>query len=70
MQHKDIWDAKAAARYDTPGTGMFDETLLRQTVDRLEALAEGVEVGAGPGPHSGHIAIPIVEKISCRYSVE
>lgn len=61
MQHKDIWDAKAAASYDTPGTGMFDETLLRQTVDRLAALAEGgraLEFAIG----TGRVAIPLHER--------
>ncbi|HEY9012449.1 MAG TPA: SAM-dependent methyltransferase, partial [Devosia sp.] len=61
MQHKDIWDAKAAARYDTPGTGMFDETLLRQTVDRLEALAEGgraLEFAIG----TGRVAVPLHQR--------
>jgi SAM-dependent methyltransferase len=61
MRHEDIWDAKAAAAYDTPGSGMFDPTLLRQTVDRLAALAEGgraLEFAIG----TGRVAIPLHER--------
>lgn len=61
MRHEDIWDAKAAATYDTPGSGMFDPTLLRQTVDRLAALAEGgrtLEFAIG----TGRVAVPLHER--------
>lgn len=36
--------ADAAARYDTPGTGMFSPEVLGPTVDRLTHLAEGGRV--------------------------
>ena len=39
MQQHGIWDAEAAQRYDTPGTGMFAPEVLRPTVDRLTQLA-------------------------------
>lgn len=61
MRHEDIWDAKAAAAYDTPGSGMFDPTLLRQTVDRLATLAGGgrtLEFAIG----TGRVAIPLHER--------
>lgn len=61
MRHEDIWDAKAAARYDTPGSGMFDPTLLRQTADRLAALADGgaaLEFAIG----TGRVAMPLLER--------
>lgn len=61
MQHKDIWDARAAETYDTPGKGMFDPVLLRQTVDRLVELADGgpaLEFAIG----TGRVAIPLAER--------
>lgn len=61
MPHEDIWDAKAAKSYDTPGTGMFDPVLLGQTVDRLAALAAGgsaLELAIG----TGRVAIPLSER--------
>jgi SAM-dependent methyltransferase len=61
MEHKDIWDAEAAKSYDTPGTGMFDPTLLSQTADRLAALAAGgpaLEFAIG----TGRVAIPLAER--------
>lgn len=61
MDHKDIWDAEAAKSYDTPDTGMFDPTLLRQTTDRLVELADGgavLEFAIG----TGRIAVPLVER--------
>lgn len=61
MDHKDIWDAEAAKTYDTPGTGMFDPLLLRQTVDRLSALAAGgsaLELAIG----TGRVAIPLLQR--------
>lgn len=61
MRHEDIWDAEAAARYDTPGSGMFDPTLLRQTADRLAALADGgaaLEFAIG----TGRVAMPLLER--------
>jgi len=61
MDHKDIWDAEAAQTYDTPGTGMFDPLLLRQTVDRLYELASGgpaLELAIG----TGRVAIPLSQR--------
>ncbi len=61
MDHKDIWDAEAAKSYDTPGTGMFDATLLAQTADRLSALASGgaaLEFAIG----TGRVAIPLLQR--------
>lgn len=61
MDHKTIWNEAAAAAYDTPGTGMFDAALLRQTVDRLAELANGgaaLELAIG----TGRVAIPLRER--------
>ena len=41
MRQEDIWDADAAERYDTPGTGMFAPEVLGSAVDRLAGLAHG-----------------------------
>jgi SAM-dependent methyltransferase len=60
MQHKDIWDAEAAKTYDTPGVGMFDPTLLAQTVQRLATIVNGgaaLEFAIG----TGRVAIPLLE---------
>lgn len=57
----DIWDADAAASYDTPGSGMFAPDVLRPTVDRLAALAgdgRALELAIG----TGRVAIPLVER--------
>jgi SAM-dependent methyltransferase len=61
MRQEDIWDADAAARYDTPGVGMFAPDVLRPTVDRLETLAAGgraLEFAIG----SGRVGIPLAER--------
>ncbi|MEQ1901259.1 MAG: class I SAM-dependent methyltransferase [Devosia sp.] len=61
MDHKDIWDVEAAKSYDTPGTGMFDPVLLKQTSDYLVKLAEGgpvLEFAIG----TGRVAIPLAER--------
>jgi SAM-dependent methyltransferase len=58
MKHEDIWDADAAGKYDTPGTGMFAEDVLGPAVDRLAALAGGggaLEFAIG----TGRVAIPL-----------
>lgn len=58
MIDDDIWDADAAARYDTPGTGMFAPEVLGPAVDRLAALAGGggaLEFAIG----TGRVAIPL-----------
>lgn len=56
--HERLWDADAAARYDTPGQGMFAPDVLDPTVDRLAALADGgraLELAVG----TGRVAIPL-----------
>src|SRR6478672_4224289 len=61
LRQDDIWDADAAARYDTPGTGMFAPEVLGPTVDRLAALADGgraLELAIG----TGRVAIPLAER--------
>lgn len=61
MRQDEIWDEDTAARYDTPGTGMFAPEVLRPAVDRLAALA-------GDGPvlefaiGTGRVAIPLRER--------
>jgi SAM-dependent methyltransferase len=55
------WGVDAAARYDTPGTGMFAPEVLGPTVDRLAALAGGgraLELAIG----TGRVAIPLRER--------
>ncbi|MEQ4303452.1 class I SAM-dependent methyltransferase [Plantactinospora sp. B6F1] len=58
MRHDDIWDADAARRYDTPGSGMFAPEVLGPTVDRLAELA-----GTGPvlefAIGTGRVAVPL-----------
>jgi SAM-dependent methyltransferase len=61
MQQEDLWDADAAQRYDTPGTGMFAPEVLGPTVDRLAALADGgaaLEFAVG----TGRVAVPLAER--------
>ena len=58
MRQEDIWDADAARRYDTPGTGMFAPEVLGPTVDRLAELAGGgraLELAIG----TGRVAVPL-----------
>lgn len=61
MRQEDIWDADAARRYDTPGTGMFAPDVLGPTVDRLAELA-----GAGAALEfaigTGRVAVPLAER--------
>jgi SAM-dependent methyltransferase len=55
------WGVDAAARYDTPGTGMFAPEVLGPTVDRLAALAgdgRALELAIG----TGRVAIPLRER--------
>lgn len=55
-----LWDADAAASYDTPGRGMFAPEVLEPTVARLAALAGGgraLELAIG----TGRVAIPLHE---------
>lgn len=58
MDQADIWDEDAAARYDTPGVGMFAPEVLDPAVDRLAVLAEGgraLEFAIG----TGRVALPL-----------
>ena len=57
----EIWDVETAARYDTPGVGMFAPEVLGPTVDRLAALAgdgRALELAIG----TGRVAIPLSER--------
>ena len=61
MRQDEIWDADAARRYDTPGTGMFAPEVLGPTVDRLVELACGgraLELAIG----TGRVAVPLAER--------
>lgn len=61
MRQDEIWDADAARRYDTPGTGMFAPDVLGPTVDRLAELAAGgraLEFAIG----TGRVAVPLAER--------
>ncbi|MGP4021247.1 class I SAM-dependent methyltransferase [Saccharopolyspora sp. 5N708] len=61
MRQDEIWDADAAQRYDTPGSGMFAPEILGQTVDRLAELAgdgQALEFAIG----TGRVAIPLAER--------
>lgn len=61
MRQEDIWDAEAAQRYDTPGTGMFAPEVLGPTVDRLADLAgEGRALELAIG--TGRVAVPLSER--------
>lgn len=58
---EDVWDADAAQRYDTPGTGMFAPELLDPIVGRLAELAAGgptLEFGIG----TGRVAVPLAAR--------
>ena len=58
---KQDWGADAAARYDTPGTGMFAPEVLGPAVDRLAALAgngRALEFAIG----TGRVGIPLRER--------
>jgi SAM-dependent methyltransferase len=61
LRQEDMWDLDAAARYDTPGVGMFAPEVLGPTVDRLVELAGGgraLELAIG----TGRVAIPLRER--------
>jgi SAM-dependent methyltransferase len=61
LRQDEIWDADVAARYDTPGEGMFAPEVLGPTVDRLVALAAGgrvLELAIG----TGRVAVPLAER--------
>lgn len=58
LTQDELWDADVAARYDTPGEGMFAPEVLGPTVDRLAALAgdgRALELAVG----TGRVAIPL-----------
>ncbi|MGP9538678.1 class I SAM-dependent methyltransferase [Brachybacterium sp. AOP43-C2-M15] len=55
-----LWDAQAAAEYDTPGEGMFAPEVLGPTVATLAELAAGgpaLELAIG----TGRVAVPLRE---------
>ena len=61
MRQEEIWDADAAHRYDTPGTGMFAPEVLGPTVERLAELAgdgRALELAIG----TGRVAVPLAER--------
>lgn len=61
LGQEDIWDADAARRYDTPGTGMFASEVLDPAVDRLVQLTgkgRALEFAIG----TGRVAVPLVER--------
>ena len=61
MRQDEIWDADAARRYDTPGTGMFAPEVLGPTVDRLAVLAgagRALEFAVG----TGRVAVPLAAR--------
>ncbi|GAA2476202.1 class I SAM-dependent methyltransferase [Winogradskya humida] len=61
MGQDEIWDAGAARRYDTPGSGMFAPETLGPAVDRLAELAgdgRALEFAIG----TGRVAIPLAER--------
>jgi SAM-dependent methyltransferase len=52
------YDEPVAARYDTPGEGMFSDAVLGPTIERLAELAEGqpaVEFAIG----TGRVGVPL-----------
>lgn len=58
---QDSWDAEAARRYDTPGTGMFAPEVLGPAVERLAQLAgtgAALEFAIG----TGRVAIPLRQR--------
>ncbi|HEY3556514.1 MAG TPA: GNAT family N-acetyltransferase [Kribbella sp.] len=53
-----LWNAEVAARYDTPGTGMFADEVVVPAVDRLTELAgdgRALEFAIG----TGRLAVPL-----------
>ncbi len=60
-RQNEIWNADAAQRYDTPGSGMFAPEVLQPTVERLAELAAGgraLEFAIG----TGRVAVPLAER--------
>ncbi|MGI5441153.1 class I SAM-dependent DNA methyltransferase [Streptomyces shenzhenensis] len=61
QQQLQIWDAGAAQRYDTPGTGMFAPEVLVPTVARLAELAgDGAALEFAIG--TGRVAVPLAAR--------
>src|SRR5262245_45732893 len=61
VRQDEIWDAEAAQRYDTPGTGMFAPEVLDPTIDRLAELAgDGAALEFAIG--TGRIAVPLAAR--------
>lgn len=61
LSQEELWDAEAAQRYDTPGTGMFAPEVLGPTVDRLADLAgdgRALEFAIG----TGRVGVPLAER--------
>lgn len=61
MWQENSWDDDAARRYDTPGTGMFADSVVAPAVARLAELAgagRALEFAAG----TGRIAVPLAER--------
>ncbi|WP_237565619.1 class I SAM-dependent DNA methyltransferase [Ornithinimicrobium cavernae] len=57
----ELWDAAAAARYDTPGSGMFAPEVLGPTIDTLARLAgDGAALEFAVG--TGRVGIPLSER--------
>lgn len=58
INQQQLWDADVAARYDTPGEGMFAPEVLEPTVAVLAELAGGgraLELAIG----TGRVAVPL-----------
>lgn len=61
MVQAKAWDADAARRYDTPGTGMFAPDVLGPCVDRLAELAgDGLALELAIG--TGRVALPLSQR--------
>ena len=45
LRQDEIWDADVAARYDTPGVGMFAPEVLGPTVDLLLRKVPALDLG-------------------------
>jgi SAM-dependent methyltransferase len=61
VRQQDIWNAEAAARYDTPGEGMFASDVLDPAVDRLAELAgdgRALEFAIG----TGRVGVPLARR--------
>lgn len=61
LDQESLWNADAARRYDTPGTGMFADEVLEPTVQRLADLAgdgSALELAIG----TGRVAVPLLQR--------